>query len=161
MLVVVACSPRKCSLRFSKEIAIVTARLKMAAGTCYVWVLCGMRSGGFGHRSPQCDLWARRVTGTETRAFSLEVKIVRLHRPAEPQHMRNGLLQRLVHVGQPFLLFHALSRDLLHLSVLVSDGSREPAPCEKWWFPPSQVRVVGGVLEGSEEMVQNASSDRN
>ena len=52
--------------------------------------------------------------------------------------MRNGLLQRLVHVGLLSMLFHVVLCDSLLLSVLVSDSSPEPDPCEKWLLPPSQ-----------------------
>ena len=93
-------------------------------------VSCGMRRGGFGHRISRCELRVQRVTCTGTRECTVEVKIVCRHSPAEPQHLRNGLLQRLVHVGLSFLLFHVLSSDSLHLSDLVSDSSPEPAPCE-------------------------------
>ena len=70
----------------------------------------------------------RSGTCTGTGECTFEVKIVGRHGPAESQHMRNGLLQRLVHVGLSFLLFHVLSSVSFHLSELVSDSCPEPAP---------------------------------
>ena len=71
------------------------------------------------------------VSHTGTGECTFKVKIVGRHGPAEPQHMKNGLVQRLVHVGLSFLLFHVLSSDSIHFSELVSDRRLESASCEK------------------------------
>ena len=113
----------------------------MATGTwcvSYVSVYCGMRNGGFVHRNVRCGSRARRVTGTGTRECMFEVKTVERHSPAEPQHMKNDLLQSLVRVGVSFLLFHVLPSDSMHLPELASEKSPESASCEKRWYRPSE-----------------------
>ena len=89
--------PEKCRLRFTKEIAIATAsRLQMAAGTCSVWVFCGMRNSGVSN----CSL-------------------------PLPVLVSDDLLQRLPHVGQSCLLCYVVPRVVLHHFVLMSDSRPE------------------------------------
>ena len=89
--------PEKCSLRFTKEIAIATpSRLQMAAGTFSVWVFCGMRNSGVSN----CSL-------------------------PLPVLVSDDLLQRLAHVGQSCLLCYVVPRVVLHHFVLMSDSRPE------------------------------------
>ena len=88
--------PEKCSLWFTREIAIATAsRSRMAAGTRSVWVSCGMRNSG-------------------DRNCSLPLLVL----------VNNDLLQRSAHVGQFYLLCHVVSRVVIH-HVLLSDSRPE------------------------------------
>ena len=88
--------PEKCSLWFTREIAIATAsRSRMAAGTRSVWVLCGMRNSG-------------------DRNCSLPLPVL----------VNNDLLQRSAHVGQFYLLCPVVSRAVIH-HVLLSDSRPE------------------------------------
>ena len=90
---------------------------------------------------PQYAMW---VTGSKSRRdwnkreCMFEVKTMERHSPAEPQHMKNDLVQSLVRVGVSFLLFHVLPSDSMYLPELASENSPESASCEKRWYRPSQ-----------------------
>ena len=82
--------PEKCSLSFTREIAIATAsRSKVAAGTFSVWVVCGTSNSG-------------------DRNGSLPLPVL----------VNNDLLHRTAHVGQFNLLCHVVSSVAIHHDLL-------------------------------------------